>query len=698
MQLARGDAVHAPATRSDTRPSTAGYRASFRIVRSRPVADNPRMTFHAPTRALRRLASALALFGLAAHALAQTDADVLRAKDAFDRGDRRRLDALAPQLKDHLLEPYVTYWQLKLGLDDADPAAVQGFLARNAGSPLADRLRVEWLKSLARRGSFDLFDQEIGSVVGDDLELACLAAQRKDRPLADAAREALRAAWFTGQGTPDACDPVFAALLAQGRLTNADRRARMRLASEANNVRLAQAQGIELPGQERITAHEFGQVDRDPMRALVKAPFAWRTPSGRDLALYALERAARKDAAGARAAWLKVRDRVTPDERAYGDRRIAYHAARQLDPSASDWFRAAGAPAGSSDELAWRIRAGLRARAWPDVVATIAALPAPEQQDPAWRYWKARALAAQGRTEEARALYVALAPELGFYGLLAADALGRGPQQLSGLRSEPLVPDPTALRVFGTRYDVRRVTKLLELDMRPEALREWSYATRGQGDEGLLLAGEYARRTGLYDRAINAAERTAIRHDYGLRYLAPFRTEFAAAARDQGVDEALLYGIARQESRFVPDIVSSAGAVGLMQLMPGTARWIAGKLARNDFKPANIASVELNTQFGAYYFRYWHDRFDQRPALTAAAYNAGPGRAQSWRPAAAPLEGAIWVETIPFSETRDYVKKVLANTVMYARFLNQPYVSLTDRLGVVTPRGADAAALAAQSP
>ena len=122
-----------------------------------------------------------------------------------------------------------------------------------------------------------------------------------------------------------------------------------------------------------------------------------------------------------------------------------------------------------------------------------------------------------------------------------------------------------------------------------------------------------------------------------------------------------------------------------MQLMPGTARWVAGKLARNDFKPAHIASVELNTQFGAYYFRYWHDRLEQRPALTAAAYNAGPARAQSWRPAAVPLEGAIWVETIPFSETRDYVKKVLANTVMYARVLNEPFVSLTDRLGVVTP-------------
>ena len=648
-------------------------------------------------RLAQHVLTAVALACVALPALGQSDADLLRAKDAFDRGDRRRLDALAPVLKGHILEPYVAYWQLRLALDDVDADTVQGFLARNAGSPLADRLRVEWLKALARRGAFDLFDREIDNVAGDDLELACLALQRKDRKLGDAALEPVRSAWFTGQTTPDACDPVFASLFARDRLTNADRRARMRLASEAGNVRLAQALGSDQPGNERITAHEFAQVDRDPARALAKASFAWRAPSGHDLALYALERVARKDAAAARTAWLKMRDRLTPDERAYGDRRIAYHAARQLDPAAFDWYQRAGAPGGSTDEITWRIRAALRARAWGDAAAAIAALPPAEQREPAWRYWKARALAAEGRADEARALYAALAPELGFYGLLAGDALGRGAEQLR-LRSEPLAADAIALGTFAARYDVRRVAKLLELDMRPEALREWSYATRGQTDEGLLLAAEYARRAGLYDRAINAAERTTARHDYGLRYLAPFQAEFAAAARDQGVDEALLYGIARQESRFVPDIVSSAGAVGLMQLMPSTARWVAVKLARTDFKPAHIASVELNTQFGAYYFRYWHDRFDQRPALTAAAYNAGPGRAQSWRPAAAPLEGAIWVETIPFNETRDYVKKVLANTVMYARALNQPYVSLTDRLGIVAPRGADAAALAAQTP
>ena len=166
----------------------------------------------------------------------------------------------------------------------------------------------------------------------------------------------------------------------------------------------------------------------------------------------------------------------------------------------------------------------------------------------------------------------------------------------------------------------------------------------------------------------------------------PFRAQFAAAAQDNAVDMALLLGIARQESRFAADIVSSAGAVGLMQLMPPTAKWVAKQLNRADYRPSQISDAALNTQFGAYYFKYWLEKLDRMQALAAAAYNAGPGRAQAWR-AATPLEGAVWVETIPFNETRDYVKKVLANAMVYARSLDQAYVPLKTRLGTVQPRG-----------
>jgi peptidoglycan lytic transglycosylase len=646
--------------------------------------------------------AALAMLLLAAPPVrAQTDTDFLAAKAAFERGDRNKLDALAPALSGHILAPYVAYWQLKIGIDTADYDAVRAFLTQNANTPLAERLTVDWLKSLAKRGDWTRFGLDYPPASGEDVELTCYGIQYRRQRDGDAALPAAKSLWPTGQSTPDACEPLFQALFAKGELTEADRRARFRLAVESGNIRLAHVLAADFSPKEKITPQQLAAIDKDAQRALAQGAFAWKSASGQDLALYALERAARRDADGAHPAWIKWRERLPAAMRDYGNARIAYHGARQLQPAANAWYRDVGAATLTPDQQAWRVRAALRVSAWPDVRAAIERLPEREQQDAAWRYWRARALAAAGDGAAANALYDALATEVNFYGLLAAEARGRGAEQMALLKSDPREPTQEAFAAFGARPEVRRVIRLAELDMRPESQREWVYVVRGLDDDSLLLAAEYARRNGLYDRAINTAERTVARHDYGLRYMMPFRDEFIAAARDQGVDEELLYGIARQESRFVPDIVSSAGAMGLMQLMPGTARWVAKQLARSDFRPVHVTKVDLNTQFGAYYFKYWQDRLDGLPALAAAAYNAGPGRAQAWRPSVAPLEGAIWVETIPFNETRDYVKKVLANAMIYTHALNRPYAALGARLGTIAPKGAIAAnggtAVAAQA-
>lgn len=628
--------------------------------------------------------AAFLLPGLVHPAHAQSDADFLAAKAAYEKADRAKLAGLAGKLHGHVLEPYVEYWRLKLAIDDASADAVRDYLDRYPDTPLADKLRFDWLKALGKKGDWSRFALDYPPSSGEDVELACYGVQYRRQRDGEAALAGAQALWFTGQATPDACEPLFAALINRGDLSVADRVVRFRLASEAGNVRLAQAIATDLPGKDRITTREFGQVTRDVQRALAAGNFAWSTGSGRELALYTLERVARSDASAARPAWVKWRDKLPEIERRYGNARLAYHAARQLNPLANDWFREAGDLPLSPEMRAWRARAALRAGAWPDVLAATDAMEESQRQEPAWRYWRARALAVEGRTTEANALFEVLAAETHFYGVLAAEQLGR---RFEVPKSEPLPPSSVALAAFGTRPEVKRVVKLAELDMRAESQREWLFIVRGQPDDVLLLAADFARRVALYDRAVNAADRTATRHDYALRYMAPFRKEFDAASRNYDVDVALLYGIARQESRFSPDIVSSAGAVGLMQLMPRTARWVANQLGRSDYRESAIGDVELNTLFGAYYFKYWLDRLDHMPALAAAAYNAGPSRAQAWRPPA-PLEGAVWVETIPFNETRDYVKKVLANSIVYAQSFGAPPQTLTARLGVVAPRGA----------
>ena len=636
---------------------------------------------------LRLRAPWLAVFVLAClvrPVCAQSDADFLAAKAAFDRGDRGKLAALGPKLGGHVLSPYVEYWRLKLALDDAPPAAIRDYLDRYPDTPLAEKLRVDWLKALAKKSDWNRFALDYPPPSGEDVELACYGIQYRRQRDGDAALADARPLWFSGQATPDACEALFAALIARGDLTVADRVARFRLASEAGNVRVAHAIANELPAGDRITERDFFPANKDFQRALTAGTFAWNTGAGRELFLYAFERVARTDAAAARPAWVKWRDKLPEADRRYGNARLAYHAARQLNPSANDWFRDAGDAPLPPELQAWRVRAALRAQAWGDVLAAIDAMTEAQRQESAWRYWKGRALAAKGRAPEANVLYESLAAETNFYGVLATEALGRS---FVPPKSEPLLSTTEALNAFGSRPAVMRAVKLAHLDLKAESQREWLFVVRGQPDDVLLLAADYARRVALYDRAVNTAERTTARHDYALRYLAPFRNEFDAASRSRDVDVSLLYGIARQESRFSPDIVSSAGAVGLMQLMPGTARWVAKQLGRSDFRAAAIADVELNTQFGAYYFKYWLERLDRMPALAAAAYNAGPGRAQAWRPQA-PLEGAVWVETIPFNETRDYVKKVLANSIVYTQALGGPPATLTARLGTVVPRGA----------
>ena len=199
----------------------------------------------------------------------------------------------------------------------------------------------------------------------------------------------------------------------------------------------------------------------------------------------------------------------------------------------------------------------------------------------------------------------------------------------------------------------------------------------------LITAAEVARRHELYDRAINTADRTESLHDFSLRYLAPFREVLRVRSTQMGLDEAWVYGLIRQESRFIVDARSRVGASGLMQLMPATAKWVAGKMGLRNI--ADVTEVDTNVSLGTYYLRHVLDTLDSQPVLASAAYNAGPGRARAWRPDF-PLEGAIYAESIPFNETRDYVKKVMSNASYYAHSFSRELQSLKQRMGVIGPR------------
>ncbi|MDR0233891.1 MAG: transglycosylase SLT domain-containing protein, partial [Zoogloeaceae bacterium] len=226
------------------------------------------------------------------------------------------------------------------------------------------------------------------------------------------------------------------------------------------------------------------------------------------------------------------------------------------------------------------------------------------------------------------------------------------------------------------------------LDFRLEAVREWNWAIRDMDDRQLLAAAKLAHEYHIYDRAINTANRTQSQHDYTLRFLAPFDVQVRAAAREQSLDDAWVYGLMRQESRFIVQAKSSVGASGLMQLMPNTARWVAKKIGLKDYDHARVNDTETNLLLGTSYMRMVLESLNNHPVLASAAYNAGPSRAQRWR-AEVPLDTVIYIETIPFDETRDYVKKVMSNTVYYAMLFTGKPTSLYARLGKIPARGGD---------
>lgn len=642
-----------------------------------------------PVFPLRTVARVLAPW-LAVLAAAPAVADIgddrfLAARDAFRLGDRAKLERLAPDLKGHALEAYVDYWLLTQRLKDADPLTVQAFLARHERSYIGDRLRSDWLKLAGSRQQWSELDSEYAKLVQPDQELQCYSLQARrihDDPSASNEAAAL---WLTLLEPPEPCVPVIESLIIDRRVFADDAWARIRRQFEANKTAAARYSMNYLPAAQTPDAATADAVIDKPMPWLARLPadFAGNRML-RELAALAIQRIARNDPKAAAEQLTRLEARLQAGERGWAWGVIGWQAAQKHLPEALDYYRRAGdAPLGD-EAIQWKARAALRAQDWATLRATIEKMPPALATLPDWTYWLGRAYRAGGRVEEANVLFARIAGQPNFYGNLADDELNR-----------PTSPPPRArtstrdeLNQIANNRGIQRALALFRLNLRFEAVREWNFALRGMSDRELLAAAELARRAEIFDRAIAAADKTKNEHDYTLRYLTPFDERIRPAAREQSIDDAWVYGLMRQESRFVSDARSTVGASGLMQLMPATARWVAKKIGLKDYQHSRVNDADTNVLLGTSYMRMVLEGLDNQPLLASAAYNAGPGRARKWR-AEWPLEGAIYAETIPFTETRDYVKKVMSNSVYYSALFEGRPQSLKARLGTVAPRGSN---------
>lgn len=617
-------------------------------------------------------------------ALANQDDDFLAARDAFRAGDDTKLNILAQRLKHSLLEVYVAYYQLRLELDTADVGAIKAYLARPDDTPLIDRMRSEWLKTLAKKQQWELFDSEYPRAIVEDAELACYGLQSRLRSRGAGVLREARDLWFSARDLPDSCTVLFDAAIDAGVISQQDIWQRLKLALEAGNVQLAKSVVGRLTGNRAVSAIALERAMDNPARYLERQSYDSR--GERAVALFALQRLAKQSPELAMTHWEKLAGHFSDSERHYFYGWLAYEAARKHDAHALQWYSEADKTQLNEQQLAWRVRAALRAQNWQVVLSATDAMPEAQRNEATWRYWKARALLAEGRHAEALKIFAPLSAEHTFYGQLAGEELADTP--VIGKFETTYRPDGHDIASIENLPGVQRTLALYRMDLRTDALREWAWATRNFNDRELLAAAEIARRNEMYDRAINTAEKTVMLHDFSLRYLAPYRAAMRAHIRENGLEEAWVYGLMRQESRFVTSAKSGVGAAGLMQVMPSTARWIARKLGLKDYRESLLHQLDTNLTLGTYYMKNMLSSLDNSSVLASAAYNAGPGRARRWR-ADTPLEGAIYVETIPFDETRDYVKKVMSNTMYYAREFGAPSRSLKLRLGTIAGKTAD---------
>ena len=601
------------------------------------------------------------------------DAAVRDAHAAWQDRDAARLDAASALLRTHVLAPYAQYWKLKLAPNDRE---IQQFMDRHAGSFLAERLAKDWVRGLGRRGDWSLIARVHAAIALPDSDVTCWALRARwaqgDRGVGD---ELMRGAWMQWRDLPKGCAMLGGELVAAGQLASGAVWARARHLVALGEPTAARRTLALLPGTQAPTPRQLDLAIGAPERWLDRGEADEFV--ARELSALAIAQVAIADPLRATRLLRQHDERLDAATRSYVHAQLGLQVARRLSDEAPSWFALARAADMTDEHRAWWARSALRSQRWADVRAAIEGMSDEGRSESRWQYWLARACNTLGDTVAAQALWRQAASEHGFYGRLSQEALG------APLGASPL-PAPTRADVDAVARDagIARAVALQRAGLRDEARGEWQWAVRKFDDRLLAAAASYAQRLGAWNRSLDSAERMSPLVHRTLRYPTPFRELVRPAARQFGVEEALVYGVMQQESRFAPEASSVVGARGLMQIMPSTAQWLASELGWPSFEGAWLDQPQRNITMGTRYLRQLRGDLRGSEVLAAAAYNAGPGRAVAWL-GGREMEGAIYAESIPFDETREYVKRVLNASVHYAEVLNRAPQQLTSRLGQV---------------
>ena len=609
----------------------------------------------------------------------------LNAQAAVATGKSTVFKALLPKLETYPLYGYLLFEDLSRRLPGAKDAELHAFFARTTDSPVNARLRSLWLTQLAQQQRWKAFIAAYEPQEDDELRCYFLRARLATGKVKDVMDDAKRM-WLVGREPPAACDPVFDAWRRAGGMTEDLLWQRIRLAMDAGKLSLAQSLALHLKPEGRAWVERWVRVHQTPAKELEEAGLRQDTPIAREIVRYGVLRLLKFDADVANDRWLALKPQYafTPEQIAYVEREIALQAAYRQHPHALEWLNALN----GADDLVvqWRARTALSQGNWDALRAVITALPPTDAQQDQWLYWKARALAEIGAIQGEQVydgvvfdLFDSLAGRRSYYGFLAADRLSR-PYEFKHASVQFTESD---LAQIAQLPGLQRAYELLLLDRTLDARKEWLLATAHFNSRQLQVAAVLAHQWGWHDRAILTLAQSSGNDDMDLRFPMAYQDQVIAVSSRYQLDPAWVYGIIRQESAFMLDSRSGVGAMGLMQLMPATASFTA-KLIKSPFKGNfELLDVNRNIELGSAYLKHLVDQYAGNPVLATAAYNAGPQRVNMWRPAASQAAD-VWVETVPYRETREYIKRVLTYTTIFDQRLGGQITRLSARMPVVT--------------
>ncbi len=434
-----------------------------------------------------------------------------------------------------------------------------------------------------------------------------------------------------------------------------------------------------LPAEQRPSAARLVQALRDPSAALADAGQWPDAPRERQAAVLALTRQARRDSAQADQSWsqLKSHFSLSPDQLDSIRYALALYAAADYQPDAGQRLAALDPSQQTPATRAWAVRIALAGQDWPRVLQAIAAMPATEQANAEWRYFKARALQAGGQVQAANDLYAALAAQTSYYGFLAADRL----QQAYSICPDTPQEDGEAQRkLLQDSIGLRRALELAAVGLPWQARREWNQAMAGRDDASRIQAALLAWHAGWFDRAITQFSHGPSLHFYVQRFPLDETDGVVAQANQAGVDPAWAYAVIRAESAWIADAHSGADAWGLMQLVPATGRQLASQYGLPWNGTASLLDPATNIRLGTRYLAQLAARYQGSPWLTSVAYNAGPQNLQRWMEARPGLDPDVFIATIPYHETRQYATQILTFAVMYDWRLHHEVLRISQRM------------------